>query len=164
MEVHSSSSHERIASVQIADLLTANDIAFGIRGKDIGDAAAQLLQQTLPRRGFAPADITRLVNAVIARERETPTLCGPIAIPHARDSQLKSFIAAVGINRDGIADSPTPRIVIAFLSPDAQRTEHLALLSSLARLSRDQAAIEAMATASTPEEVLKVVRQHLLQR
>ena len=151
--------------MQLADLLTKDDMVFGIRGADIAEAAAQLLRQTLPRRGSAPSDVARLVNAVIAREREAPTLCGPIAIPHARDSQLKSFVAAVGINRDGIvAGSPTPRIVIAFLSPDAQRTEHLTLLSSLARLSRDQPAIDAIATASTPEEVLSVVRQHLLQR
>ncbi len=146
--------------MQLVDLLTANDVVFGIRGPDIAAVAAQLLRQTLPHHGFAPTEVERLVAAVIARERETPTLCGAIAIPHARDARVKEFLVAIAINRGGVTQSAgAPRVLIAFLSPEARRAEHLDLLARLARLSRDNAAISAIAAATSAEAVLEVIRE-----
>jgi PTS system nitrogen regulatory IIA component len=145
--------------MQLVDLLTANDVVFGIRGTDISNAAARLLRITLPRHGFDSAEVERLVEAVLARERETPTLCGAIAIPHARDARVKDFIVAIGINRDGVVEgAATPRVLIAFLSPESRRAEHLDLLARLARLSRDEAAISAIVAATTAEAVSEVIR------
>ena len=149
--------------MRLTDLLTAADIAFGIRGSDIGNTAAQLLRQTLPKRGYEPADVSRLADAVVAREREASTLCGPIAIPHARDPRSKSFVAAIGVNPGGVIEGqPTPRIVFAFISPESDRAEHLALLSLLARLSRDQPTLDAIGAARDPQAVLDVIRSRNL--
>src|SRR5437763_2857979 len=146
--------------MQLIDLLTADAVVFAIRGADIGAAAASLLRITLPRHGVEPAETERLVQAVLARERETPTLCGAIAIPHARDARVKEFLVAIGINPDGVVEGEaTPRVLIAFLSPEARRAEHLDLLARLARLSRDNAAISAIAAATTGEAVLEVIRE-----
>jgi mannitol/fructose-specific phosphotransferase system IIA component (Ntr-type) len=144
--------------MKLSDLLETDDIVFGIRGADIADAAAQLLGRTLPRRGYQPADVARIIDAVIAREREAPTLCGTIAIPHARDARCGSFVAAIGINPGGVAGTGSPRVLIAFVSPDARRSEHLALLSSLARLARDQGAVNAISAAADPQTVLDAIR------
>jgi len=138
--------------MQVIDVLIADDVVFGIRGADIGAAAVTLLRITLPRHGVAPSETERLVQAVLARERETPTLCGAIAIPHGR--------AREGVpRRDRYQPRTTPRVLIAFLSPEARRAEHLDLLARLARLSRDQAAINAIAAATTAEAVLEVIRE-----
>ena len=146
--------------MQLIDLLTADDVVFAIRGADVGAAAASLLRTTLPRHGIERAETERLVQAVLARERETPTLCGAIAIPHARDARVKDFLIAIGINPDGVVEGEaTPRVLIAFLSPEARRAEHLDLLARLARLSRDNAAISAIAAATTAEAVLEVIRE-----
>src|SRR5262249_7329786 len=116
--------------VKLGDLINAGDVSIGLRGRDIADAAAQLLRQTLPRRGIAPADVQRMIDAVVAREREVPTTGGVAAIPHARDETISSFIAAVGTNRDGVVEGkPHPRVLIAFLSPASSRSEHLAFLA-----------------------------------
>ncbi len=145
--------------MQLIDLLTPDDIIFGVRGADVGAAAATLLRKTLPHHGLASAEVERLVQAVLARERETPTLCGAIAIPHARDARVPDFIAAIGINREGVVEGAgAPRVLIAFLSPESRRAEHLDLLARLARLSRDQAAISAMAGAGGAGEVLEIIR------
>jgi nitrogen PTS system EIIA component len=143
--------------MQLIDFLTSDDIVFGLRRADIGAAAEQLLRTTLPHHGLEPAEVERLVAAVLARERETPTLCGTIAIPHARDARVKEFIVAIGINASGVVEGG-PRVLIAFLSPEPRRAEHLDLLSRLARLSRDQAAISALAGAGGREEVLEIIR------
>ena len=146
--------------MQLIDLLTADDVVFGIRESDVGAAAAALLRTTLPRHGFAAADVARLVDAVLARERETPTLCGPIAIPHARDARVSQFIVSIAVNPDGVVEGPAaPRVLIAFLSPETRRSEHLDLLARLARLSRDHAAISAMAAAKDAKAVLVVIRE-----
>ena len=144
--------------MNLAGLLSVDDIVFGLRAPDISAAAAALLEQTLPRRGFSPSDVHRLVGAVVAREREVPTRCGPIAVPHARDSRLQSFVIAVGINPDGVIEVPPLRVIFAFLSPEQKRDEHLALLAALARLSRDQAALDSIATATNAEAVIDTIR------
>jgi mannitol/fructose-specific phosphotransferase system IIA component (Ntr-type) len=144
--------------MQLSDLIEPGDIAIGVHAPDIGTAAAQLLRETLPRRGFAPSDVDRVVNAVLEREREAPTLCGSIAIPHARDPLLPSFVAAIGVNAGGIVDgSPTPKVMIVFVSPEAKRSEHLALLASLARFGRDDTAVASMAAATSSEDVVRFI-------
>ena len=143
--------------MQLIDFLTSDDVVFGVRGADIAGAAAQLLRTTLPHHGFDAPEVSRLVDAVLARERETTTLCGAIAIPHARDARVPTFIVSIGINPAGVVERG-PRVVIAFLSPESRRAEHLDLLSRLARLSRDQAAISAIAAASIAPAVLEIIR------
>lgn len=142
--------------MQLVDLVTSEDVVFGVRAANVGDAAAQLLRATLPHHGYAPADVERLIAAVQAREREAPTLCGAIAIPHARDAQVTEFALAVGINRFGITGDDSPRLMFAFLSPEAQRSEHLDLLARLARLSRNGAAVDAIVNATTADDVVEV--------
>lgn len=145
--------------MQLSDLIEPGDIAIGVHAPDIGTAAAQLLRETLPRRGFAAADIERIVAEVLEREHEAPTLCGTIAIPHARDAELQSFVAAIGVNATGIVDgSPTPKVMIVFISPEAKRGEHLALLASLARFGRDAASVTSMAAAKSVEDVVRSIR------
>jgi mannitol/fructose-specific phosphotransferase system IIA component (Ntr-type) len=145
--------------VYLADLLSVDDVVFGLRASDIAASAARLLEQTLPRRGFSPSDVARLVGAVVAREREAPTRCGTIAIPHARDSKVESFVISIGINPDGVVDGfPALRVIFAFLSPDTKRNEHLALLAALARLARDQSTIDAIATATNAKAVIDTIR------
>jgi len=145
--------------VRLDELLHAEDIVFGLRAPTIGELAGKLLEEVLPKRGFGAADTRRLVDAVMARERELPTLCGEIAIPHARDAALTSFVAGIGINPGGVLDGHAePRVLIAFLSPEPRRNDHLTLLASLAQLSRNKAAINAIATASDAAAVMAILR------
>jgi mannitol/fructose-specific phosphotransferase system IIA component (Ntr-type) len=145
--------------VKLGDLIDRRDVAIGLRGSDIADAAAQLLRQTLPRRGIAPGDVQRMVDAVMAREREVPTACGAAAIPHARDASIGSFLAAIGTNAGGVVEGkPQPRVLIAFLSPAAQRAEHLAFLASLSRLASDAKTMDAIAGAASADEVVALLK------
>jgi PTS system fructose-specific IIC component len=146
--------------VKIGDLVRADDIVLGIRAKDVADAAQQILALTLPKHGVSSSEARRLIDAVIAREREMPTNCGVSAVPHARDASLRSFIVAVGVNRDGILENAKePRVIVTFLSPESLRNDHLALLASLSRLSHDRATIDAIADAKTAEEVVALLQR-----
>ena len=146
--------------MKLGDLVSVDDIILGVRAQDIAAAAAQILERTLPHHGFSPDEVRRLAGAVIAREREMPTTCGASAIPHARDAAVKSFIAAIGANRDGIIEGQRdPRVVIAFLSPASKTSEHLELLASLSRLAHDSRAIDSIAEATTRESVAELLKR-----
>ena len=147
--------------MDLRDLLTPGDVVFSLRASDIGAAASQLLIRTLPLHGYTRTDVDRLVQRVLERERQSPTLCGPIAIPHARDNEIQRFVGAIGVNREGVITGlHSPRVIITFVSPDTERSEHLALLSSIARLSRDQEAVSGIADASDAQIVIDLVRAH----
>lgn len=145
--------------VSLADVLTESDVVFDIRALDVVAAANQTLRRTLPQRGFSAAEVEEFSIAIAARERISPAICGPVAIPHARVSRLESFIAAVAVNDRGIVEGlDTPRIMIVFLSPSSRRQEHLMFLSDLARMARDEATVNAIATARMPSAVLSAIR------
>src|SRR5205807_7661625 len=111
---------------------------------------------------YAPTDIERITAALLAREREVSTVCGAIlALPHARDAAIAEFVAGLGVNANGVIEgNRTVRVIVAFVSPEGDRSGHLALLASLARLSRDARTIDALATAANPQAVVEILRQH----
>jgi mannitol/fructose-specific phosphotransferase system IIA component (Ntr-type) len=146
--------------VKLGDFLQPHDVVFGIHARDIAAVAEQLLAETLPHHHFAPESVHRLIDAVILREREISTDCGPAAIPHARDASVRHFIGAIAANPDGIIEgAKEPKVVFAFLSPEPQRDEHLALLRSLSALARDTAVIEAIANAKSGEDVVALLKR-----
>jgi mannitol/fructose-specific phosphotransferase system IIA component (Ntr-type) len=145
--------------VKLGDFLQPYDVVFGLRAHDIAGVAEQLLAETLPHHHFSPETVQRLINAVVLREREISTNCGAAAIPHARDASVHRFIGAIAANPDGVIEgSNEPRVVFAFVSPEPQRAEHLALLGSLSALARDTATVDAIAHAKSGEDVIALLR------
>ena len=146
--------------MKLGDFLHPYDIVFGIRAHDIAGVAEQLLSETLPHHHFSPDHVRRLINAVVLREREISTNCGAAAIPHARDASVRHFIGAIAANRDGVIEGASePKVIFAFLSPEPQRDEHLALLRSLSALARDTPMIDAIANAKSGEDVVALLRR-----
>jgi mannitol/fructose-specific phosphotransferase system IIA component (Ntr-type) len=147
-------------TMNLADLVSVDDIIIGSRASDIAGAASQILERSLPHHGFSPDEVSRLAAAVVARERELPTTCGDGAIPHARDAAITSFIAAIGTNRDGIVEGQTePRVIFTFLSPASKSSEHLELLAALSRLAHETATMNAIAEAATAEDVVTLLKR-----
>jgi len=146
--------------VKLGDFIGPHDVVFGIRARDVAGVAEQLLAETLPHHHFSPDNVRRLINAVIVREREISTNCGAAAIPHARDAAVRHFIGAIAANPDGVVEGQRePRVVIAFLSPEPQREEHLQLLRSLSALARDTAMITAIANAKSGDDVVTLLKR-----
>src|SRR5437867_10248228 len=128
---------------RVADLIAADDVVCGFRAANVGSGGAEILQRALVRRGYSSEDIERITAALLAREREVSTVCGEVlALPHARDAKIAEFVAGLGMNAQGVIEgNRTLRVIVAFVSPEGDRSGHLALLASLARLSRDARAI-----------------------
>jgi PTS system fructose-specific IIC component len=107
------------------------------------------------------SDTEGLIAATMAREDESATgLPGGIAIPHCRSPYVDT--ASIGFARlkpavdFGAFDGPAD---LAFLiaAPEGGGTEHLKLLSSLARALVRKDFVESLRNASTPGEVVELV-------
>ncbi len=106
-------------------------------------------------------DTEGLIAAAMAREDQSATgLPGGIAIPHCRSPYVDT--ASIGFARlkpavdFGASDGPAD---LAFLiaAPEGGGTEHLKLLSSLARALVRKDFVESLRSASTPDEVVELV-------
>jgi PTS system fructose-specific IIC component len=106
-------------------------------------------------------DAAGLTAATMAREAQSATgLPGGIAIPHCRSPYVDT--ASIGFARlkpavdFGAPDGPAD---LAFLiaAPEAGGTEHMKLLSSLARALVRKDFVESLRSASTPGEVVELV-------
>jgi fructose PTS system EIIBC or EIIC component len=107
------------------------------------------------------SDVEGLTAATMAREAQSATgLPGGIAIPHCRSPYVET--ASIGFARlnpkvdFGAPDGPAD---LAFLiaAPEAGGTEHMKLLSSLARALVRKDFVESLRNASTPDEVVGLV-------
>ena len=107
------------------------------------------------------SDAEGLVGAAMAREAQSATgLPGGIAIPHCRSPYVDT--ASIGFARlkpavdFGAPDGPAD---LAFLiaAPERGGTEHMKLLSSLARALVRKDFVESLRNASTPDEVVDLV-------
>jgi len=147
------------ATVDLTEMLRADDIHFGFRAASTIEAIPLLLQPALARRIGDRAVIDSVIAAAIRREEDTSTRCGPLALPHARTAAVPEFILALGVNPAGvIAGQAEPRLMFAFVSPEQRREEHLRLLASLARLSQNAWIVEKICSASNAGEVLEILR------
>jgi fructose PTS system EIIBC or EIIC component len=106
-------------------------------------------------------DTDGLIAAAMAREEQSATgLPGGIAIPHCRSPYVDT--PSIGFARlnpavdFGAFDGPAD---LAFLiaAPEGGGTEHLKLLSSLARALVRKDFVESLRNASTPDEVVGLV-------
>ncbi len=106
-------------------------------------------------------DSDGLITAIMARETQSATgLPGGIAIPHARSPHVGT--ASIGFARleprvdFGAPDGPAD-LVFMIAAPDAGGSEHMKLLSSLARALVRPDFVESLRNASSSDEVVNLV-------
>ncbi|NTU53457.1 MAG: PTS transporter subunit EIIA [Chlorobiaceae bacterium] len=107
-------------------------------------------------------------RALLEREKQGATFIGEeIAIPHARLEGLDSPLLAIGVSKLGIIDSAsgnTATIMFLMLSPLSRPDSHVKLLGMISKMASDSQWRAAMSRATTPIELLQIVRQWLAER
>lgn len=86
-----------------------------------------------------------------------------MAIPHARVAGLREPALAAGRSNQpmywGAKARRTVRLVFLIAIPDTDSTGYLLVISSLARLSKDEGLMTRLQTAHTAEEMFEVLQQ-----
>ena len=128
------------------------------------DAVIDALAHRLAADGRT-SDVDALKAAALARESQSATgLPGGIAIPHYRDASIST--ASLGFARlspkvdFGAPDGPAD-LVFLIAAPEGAGSEHMKLLSSLARALVRPAFVASLRSAATPADVVALVEEVL---
>jgi mannitol/fructose-specific phosphotransferase system IIA component (Ntr-type) len=108
-------------------------------------------------------DAEAVAGAVRKREESMSTGIGNgIGIPHAPSEHVNRVQALLGIAHHDVdfaaLDGEPVRIVVLFVVPQNQFQEHLNTLANIARVLGDEDTRRRFREATTPEQVLAVVR------
>ncbi|WP_229052263.1 fructose-specific PTS transporter subunit EIIC [Aeromicrobium sp. Leaf350] len=144
----------------MSSLITADLVSLDA---DLGAQAADVIARlaaTVAAAGRA-TDADQLATDALAREAQSATgLPGGLAIPHCRSAAVtEPTLAFARLARKadfGAPDGPAD-LVFMIAAPDGAGTEHLKLLSSLARALVRQDFTDALRSAKTPAEVVSLV-------
>jgi fructose PTS system EIIBC or EIIC component len=141
-------------------IITTDLVALDVDAGGDKESVIGLLAERLAAAGRA-TDRDGLIAAAMAREAQSATgLPGGIAIPHCRSPHVDE--ATIGFARlsppadFGAPDGPAD---LAFLiaAPEAGGSEHMKLLSSLARALVRKEFVESLRNASSATEVVELV-------
>lgn len=111
-----------------------------------------------------------VTEAVKERESSMSTGIGlGIAIPHARPDVISENVirepvgafgrSSKGINFDSLDNQPV-NLVMLFLVPQGQKQKHLSILANIAKILHDREFRSRLEKASTPADILRVIRDH----
>ncbi|MGY1433805.1 PTS fructose transporter subunit IIABC [Streptomyces reniochalinae] len=128
---------------------------------DTKEAAARALATRMAAAGRV-TDIDGFLADVAAREAQMPTgLDGGIGIPHCRSPHVTEPALAFGRSARGIdfgaPDGPAD-LIFLIAAPDGADSEHLSILSALARRLTDQEFAAALRTEQDPGAAAAMIR------
>lgn len=128
---------------------------------DTVQAAVSALAQRLIDTGAVeqPEKLARLLAE--SRIRDLIHVGGRVLLPHVRTDAVANLVVALGVSHTPLplgsgADDPSVQVVILVLAPPAATGLYLQTVAALARVLRDDAVVDAMVAARTPEELLAI--------
>lgn len=150
----------------MTDLITVDLVDLDLEGTDRHDATAALVN-LLAEHGRV-TDTDGFLADVRAREQQMPTgIEGGIGIPHARSPHVAVPTLAFGRSAAGVdfgaADGPAD-LIFLIAAPTGGDGDHMKILSSLARRLVHQSFRDSLRTASTADDVVRIIEKEVLGR
>lgn len=140
--------------------LTVETISLDLRGNDKDEILAEMVD-LLAASGHI-RDKEAVLKAVTDREKRMSTgMQNGIAIPHGKTDSVDCLVAALGIKREGIdfgaLDGQPSTIFVMTVSPDSRTGPHIQFLAEVSRPLNDASIRAKILSASSREEVLKLL-------
>ena len=123
------------------------------------DAAIHELTERLIKNN-AGLKLEETVDAVLAREAISSTVVSPgLAIPHARMSNVKQLLVALGTSIEGVdfnvSGMPRVNVIILILTPKDDPGLHLQVLAALAQDFKEPETIKKVSAFESPSDILR---------
>ncbi|MEA1912918.1 MAG: PTS sugar transporter subunit IIA [candidate division WOR-3 bacterium] len=100
------------------------------------------------------------------REREELESTGVvegIALPHARTEAVKDLLLMISAVKEGVdfqsLDEKPVHIVFLIVAPEEAKKKYIQVLARISRMCREEEFRTAIMEASSPEEILKIVKE-----
>lgn len=144
----------------MSELITADLVDLDLSA-DTKEAAARSLAERMVAVGRV-TDLDGFLADVAAREQQMPTgLDGGIGIPHCRSAHVTEPTLAFGRSMAridfGAADGPAD-LIFLIAAPEGADSDHLSILSSLARQLMNADFTDALRSADQPEQAAALIR------
>ncbi|MFJ2196392.1 fructose-specific PTS transporter subunit EIIC [Streptomyces violaceusniger] len=144
----------------MSELITADLVDLDLSA-DTKEAAARSLAERMVAAGRV-TDLDGFLADVAAREEQMPTgLDGGIGIPHCRSAHVTEPTLAFGRSAAridfGAADGPAD-LIFLIAAPAGADSDHLTILSSLARQLMNADFTDALRSADRPERAAALIR------
>ncbi|MGP3989553.1 fructose-specific PTS transporter subunit EIIC [Streptomyces sp. 3N207] len=144
----------------MSQLITAELVDLDLSATTKSDAARSLAERMVSLGRVT--DLEGFLADVEAREAQMPTgLEGGIGIPHCRSTHVTEPTLAFGRPRSpidfGATDGPAD-LVFLIAAPDGADSDHLTILSSLARHLADPEFTDALRSVADPERASALIR------
>lgn len=142
-------------------VLNPDLVVLGMRGGTKEEIIDELLDAAM--KSGKVADREKAKAAVLERERRMSTgMKHGIAIPHGKTDAVSELVACVGVSEKEVdfeaLDRKGCRIYIMTLSPPEKTGPHLQFLAEVSTLFRSEDKRKAILSASTPEEILAILK------
>jgi len=108
----------------------------------------------------------KLLLDFVNREKRCTTAIGSgIAIPHIRTMQVRGFVFAIGISKDGVyfasMDGAPTHIFFILASPPYDDTDYLQIYRRISELVQNRNISLELTTTESPGELIRVVKSFL---
>lgn len=146
----------------LSELLTPDRIRIPLGSRTKDDLLRELVELATP--GREPAVVDAVLTAVREREQVLSTGVGEgVAIPHGKTAALDRLVVAAGsvaepVDFDALDGAPV-ELLFLLVGPESEAVAHVKALSRIARLLRRDALRDALRSARTGEEFLRVIRE-----
>lgn len=121
----------------LLDVLNKDLIKVPLISSDRRSVIEELVETYKKNSGISSTEAGEIVNAVLNREAQASTAMeNGIAIPHAKIPGLKKSVVVIGISRLPIdfGGDESSKVFFLVLAPEDNPTEHIQILSSIAKL------------------------------
>lgn len=152
----------RGSSLQITDLLDTELVISRMKATSKAEALAELVNRLAQHRPVP--DANQLLEVIQAREAVCSTAIGEgVAIPHGKFPGIERVFAAFARSQEGIdfdaADGQRTHLFFLLVAPVDSTSDHLNALARVSRLIKDPLLREQLMQATTPEEIMAVIRE-----
>jgi CBS domain-containing protein len=145
----------------LLDLLPRRHVLVPLRADSVEEAIALLVRQLVDTGAIR--DGKRAERLLLEDRRRGIVNIGPrVALPHVRTDAVDALVVAIGVAPKPLArgkltglDSD-PSVLVLVLAPTDSSTLYLQTVAAIARLLRDDAALDRIASATSPDDVFAI--------
>ena len=148
--------------MKLSEFIRPELIKVGLEAEDKWDAITQLIDLMVAAKEVKPEDRGEIISVVFDRERSMSTgMERGIAIPHANSSLIDEVVGAIGLLRLGIPfeslDNLPTQLIVLLVIPKDKFQKHVRTLAGIARLFNHDQMTNALRSAETAEEAMKII-------
>lgn len=143
----------------LLDVLNKDLIKVPLTSVDRRSVIEELVEVYRKHSDISSTEAGDIVNAVLNREAQASTAMeNGIAIPHAKLENIKSSVVVIGVSRLGVefGGDEASKVFFLVLAPKDNPTEHIQILSSIAKVCSSNLYSRMLANAKNSDDVYQL--------